>query len=63
MNEAAETCTVSFSQAIGADGVLVSRVTSFDTKDYPSLHATQLELQYLQGMMRVPIKPGTRNPR
>jgi hypothetical protein len=50
-------------QAIDADGVVVSRVTTFDSQDYPSLYATQREVLYLQGMMRVPFKPVVRTPK
>ncbi|MDZ4772659.1 MAG: hypothetical protein SGI72_05935 [Planctomycetota bacterium] len=49
--------TMSVTQEIGADGALVSRITSFHSQDYPSLHAAQLELEYLKGIMRVPREP------
>ncbi len=55
--------TLSMTQAIDADGVVVSRVTTFDSQDYPSLYATQREVLYLQGMMRVPFKPVVRTPK
>lgn len=55
--------TMYSTQALGADGVMTTRVTSFEFKDYPSLEAANLELQYLQGMMHVPTPPPTRSPR
>lgn len=55
--------TLSLAQEMGADGVMITRGTSFHLDEYPALHAVHLERDYLENMMRVPMPRGARSQR